>query len=331
VRALQLPDEAALLKAMGQGELEAAVDEHDRAIALAPPDVQGEIDAEGAELEDAQVSAHIAGGAQDAEGRANAEARGHAAVADLSRLAVADAARREWTEAHAEQAARAEAAERELRARGLAERIPVTDAEVAEASAQERETPAMDPAEAARLKAEQTARVEADRQARAEVSARLTPATDAEVARYGTGAQREAQAEADGTGWWNTYLAGVHAQMDAEARDLALRYPVTDTEMEAAAAQHEAREAAGAGQDRAEAAGEIRAELGALSAKVDQFVQQDAERAAKRAEMTQAAIDEPVVRGPQAEPALEASWQPGNAQGQYETQSESDYEAEMEL
>ena len=110
---------------------------------------------------------------------------------------MADAARREWTEAHAGQAARAEAAERELRARGLAERIPVTDAEVAEASAQERETPAMDPAEAARLKAEQTARVEADRQARAEASARLTPVTDAEVARYGTGAQREAEAEAE--------------------------------------------------------------------------------------------------------------------------------------
>ena len=35
VRALELPDEAALLKAMGQGELEAAVDEGDRAVALA--------------------------------------------------------------------------------------------------------------------------------------------------------------------------------------------------------------------------------------------------------------------------------------------------------
>ena len=434
VRALQLPDEAALLKAMGQGELEAAVDEHDRAIALAPPDVQGEIDAEGAELEDAQVSAHIAGGTQDAEGRANAEARGHAAVADLSRLAVADAARREWTEAHAEQAARAEAAERELRARGLAERIPVTDAEVAEASAQERETPAMDPAEAARLKAEQTARVEADRQARAEVSARLTPATDAEVARYGTGAQREAEpgaepeagAETSGSnittepepaGWWNTYLADVHAQMDAETRDLALQYPVTDAEMAAAAgrprdypapdpaeitrwrqeqAEREAQarereqvmqpedgpevtpvdpaEAAAARaaqtgrvradrEARAEAAARacpvtdaevarygasaepepeaevtyeaalagLREDLDELGTKVDKFVQQDAERAAKRAEMTQAAIDEPTVREPQAEPSLEASWQPGDTQGQYDAQAASDYEPEMEL
>ena len=68
--------------------------------------------------------------------RPEAEAEPQDAAADLARLAVADAARREWAEAHAGQAARAEAAERELRARGLAERIPVTDAEVATAAAQ---------------------------------------------------------------------------------------------------------------------------------------------------------------------------------------------------
>jgi hypothetical protein len=77
------------------------------------------------------------------------------------------------------------AAARELRERGLAERIPVTDAEVAEASAKPREVPAIDPAEAARWKAEQTAQVQAGREARAEASARLTPVMDAEIARYG--------------------------------------------------------------------------------------------------------------------------------------------------
>ena len=61
VVALELPDDAAMLKAMGQGELEAAVDEHDRAIALAPADVQAEIDQRESDLEDAQVRAHIAG------------------------------------------------------------------------------------------------------------------------------------------------------------------------------------------------------------------------------------------------------------------------------
>jgi hypothetical protein len=63
--------------------------------------------------------------------------------------------------------------------------IPVTDAEIAAASAQPRETPAPDPTEAARWRAEQTARIEADRQARAEAAARACPVTDAEIAKYG--------------------------------------------------------------------------------------------------------------------------------------------------
>ena len=505
VRALRLPDEVALLKAMGQGELEAAVDEGDRAIALARPDVQAEIDQRAAQMEDAQVRAHIAGGNQDTEAQADAEAQVQDAAADLDRLAVADSARREWAEAHAALMARGEAAERELRARGLAERIPVTDAEVAETSAEPRPFPVIDPAEAARWRAEQTARIEADRQARQEASAqacpatdaelerysgpqpgdgprvdpeaaaaaraaqtarvngdreaeaarmgrlvpitdaevaeasaqprdypapdpaevarwrqeqadreaaarereriiepearpetgtphidpdaaaadraaqaarvqaerearheasaRHTPVTDAEVSRYGVRREAEPEAGADEASRWNTYLAGVHAQMDAEARDLALRCPVTDAEMEAAAAADRAD--AEVGQDRADLAkvreaeriiepepepepepaaevtqadGErsaalagLREDLDVIGAKVNKFVQQDAERAAKRAEMTQAAIDEPVIREPQAEPSLEASWQPGDAQGQYETQAESDYEPEMEL
>ena len=57
MRALQLPDEAALLKAMGQGELEAVVDEHDRAAALAPADVQAEIDAAGSRARETPRSA----------------------------------------------------------------------------------------------------------------------------------------------------------------------------------------------------------------------------------------------------------------------------------
>ena len=331
VRALQLPDNEALARAMSQGELEVAVDAYDQALAVAPASVEQQLAEIGRQHQARAAQAQAAREAGDPAAATSASILAEMDAAELAKLRVADAARAEWAEAHAPQAAEARQAEAELRRRGLAERIPVTDAEVAEAEAQERETPAMDPAEAARLKAEQTAQAEADRQARAEASARATPVTDAEVALYGVRREAEPEAGADEASRWNTYLAGIHAQMDAETRDLALRYPVTDTEMEASAAQHEAREAAGAGQDRAEAAGEIQAELGALSAKVDEFVQQDAERAAKRAEMTQAAIDEPVVRGPQAEPALEASWQPGDAQGQYETQSESDYEAEMEL
>ena len=283
VRALQLPDEAALLKAMGRGELEAAVDEHDRAAALAPPDVQAEVGERESELEAARVRAHMAGFARDAEAEAEAQASAEAAAEDLARLAVADAARREWTEAHAGQAARAEAAGRELRHRNLAKRIPVTDAEVAAASAQERPFPVIDPAEAARWRAEQTAQVEAARQARREAAARTTPVTDAEIARYGAAAEPEAEPEAG---------------------------------------------AADSGQGRAEIVEEIRQEIKTISAKVDQLPDPAAER---RAEMEQAGIDEPVVHEPQAEPTLEASWQPGSAQAQHEPQPEQDAEPEMEI
>jgi conjugative relaxase-like TrwC/TraI family protein len=72
-------------------------------------------------------------------------------------------------------------------ARGLAERIPVTDAEIGAASARPRETPAPDPTQAAKWRAEQTARIAADRQARAEAAARACPVTDAEIAKYGAG------------------------------------------------------------------------------------------------------------------------------------------------
>ena len=211
VRALQLPDDAALLKAMGPGELETAVDEGARAMARAPAGVQADIDLRAAEWEDARIRAHIAGGARDAEAQAQAEGEAQDAAADLARLAVADAARREWTEANAGLAARAEAAERELRSRGLAERIPVTDAEVAQASAGGRETPAMDPALWAQLKAEQAARVQAGREAGAGRMARLTPVTDAEIAGYGAErpdpevSPERAAAEAD--------IAGIRAEL----------------------------------------------------------------------------------------------------------------------
>ena len=65
-----------------------------------------------------------------------------------------------------------------------------------------------------------------------------------------------------------------------------------------------------------------------LSARVDEIPDQAAER---RAEMAQAGIDEPVVHEPQAEPELEASWQPGDAQGYYEPQADQDAEPEMEI
>jgi hypothetical protein len=83
------------------------------------------------------------------------------------------------------------------------------------AAAQERETPAMDPAEWTRLKAQQTAQVEAGRQARREASARLTPVTDAEIARYGADHQPEASAGPEPEP--DTGMAEVRQSVDAAA------------------------------------------------------------------------------------------------------------------
>lgn len=314
VRALQLPDEAALLKAMGRGELEAAVDGHDRAVALAPPDVQAEIGDRQSQLEDALARVHLAGYDRDAEACAQAERDAQDAAADLARLAVADAARREWAEAHAGQAARAEAAEAELRHRGLAERIPVTDAEVATATAQERATPSIDPAEYARLKAAQAAQVEADRQARTEAAARACPVTDAELARYGT-PRPEPEPGAEPVPEWLTA---------ERARISAFLAQIHERDERGAGARPEPE----TGPDRTAVLEEIRAEAGALSAKIDQLPDPAAQR---RAEMDEAGINEPVAHGPQAEPSLESSWQPGSSQGRHEPQAETDYEPELEL
>ena len=330
VRALQLPDETALLKAMGQGELEAAVDEHDRAAALALPDVQPEIDQRTAEWEHAQVSAHIAGGAQDAEEQADAEARAKDAAADLARLAVADAARREWAEAHTGLAARAEAAEHELRSRGLVGRIPVTDAEVAEASAEPRESPPIDPDVWAQWKAEQAAEREAYRQAEAERWADRIPVTDAELelAKERDAARAEAEAASPetvgepGTGretigsqssaaWWMDYYAR-HPEFSGRDREAGRTAGEVNPERDA---------------DITDLAA-ARADLERLGELVDRIPDPAAER---RAEMDQAGIDEPVVHEPQAEPELESAWQPGDAQGYQEPAAAADAEPELEI
>ena len=121
VRALRLPDEAALLKAMNRGQLEAVKQEYIRAAAVAPPDVQAEVGDREHSLEEARAriaEAHAAGNAAAAQ-VAEAEAAGHAQ--DLARLSVADAARREWREATAVQETAAREAAAELARRGTPE------------------------------------------------------------------------------------------------------------------------------------------------------------------------------------------------------------------
>jgi conjugative relaxase-like TrwC/TraI family protein len=123
VRALRLPDDQALLRAMGRGELEASAAAGAQAAAAARPDVQAEIGERELRLQYAAARADIALGAGDTEAAAAAEAEAGGHADELARLAVADAARREWAEANAGKLAAARDAEAELRRRDQAERV----------------------------------------------------------------------------------------------------------------------------------------------------------------------------------------------------------------
>jgi hypothetical protein len=138
VVALQLPDDEALLRAMGRGELEAKVTAFDRAAAIAPPDVSREI----ADADRLRKSGLARAQAAREAGR-NAEADTAEILAgmtadELASLRVADAARREWAEAHAGEAQAARDAESELRRRDQAERV-VRAAEAVQEQQQQRE------------------------------------------------------------------------------------------------------------------------------------------------------------------------------------------------
>jgi conjugative relaxase-like TrwC/TraI family protein len=305
VLALELPDNEALIRAMSQGRLEATVDAYDQALAVAPASVEHELAELGRQHQAHAAQAQAAREAGDTAAAQSASILAEMDGAEVAKLRVADAARAEWTEAHAPQAAEARRAEQELQRRGLAarlsERIPVTDAELAEASQQPRETPPMTPERARELREAQTAELKAQQEAEAEKMARLIPVTDAEIAKYGAGA------------------AQARAEAEAEPQQADIDTGGTNISAEA--------ETEPADRDRGEARAGLREEIQALSAKVDEMSRQDAERAAGRAQIVQAAIDEPAVREPQPEPDLEAAWQPGSAQGQHE----ADAEPEMEI
>src|SRR6185503_10736214 len=122
VRALELADDQALLRAMGRGQLEAQVSAYERAAALAPRDVSAELAAADRRCKSDIARAQAAREAgQDAEAD-TAGILAEETAGELAVLRVADAARREWTEAHASEAAQARAAEAELRRRDQAER-----------------------------------------------------------------------------------------------------------------------------------------------------------------------------------------------------------------
>jgi conjugative relaxase-like TrwC/TraI family protein len=265
VVALQLPDEAAMLRAMGRGELEARVDARERAVGAAPADVSAELTSVERQHKAQATAAAAARDAGNITAAQAAEILAAMHAEEIAGLRVTDAARREWAEATAGQETAARAAERELQRRGLAARIPVSEPDGE--STREPET------EAEFL--ERLPEIRAAAEAKAEQMARLTPVTDAEIERYGG---------------------------EPEAADT--------------------------GADRAAVLEEIRAEVDAISARVDEIPDPAAER---RAEMDQAGIDEPVAHERQAGPSLEASWQPGNAQGYSAPQADQDAEPEMEI
>jgi conjugative relaxase-like TrwC/TraI family protein len=122
VVALELPGDQALLRAMGRGQLEAQVSTYQRAEALAPRDVSAEMAAADRRCKSDLARAQAAREAgRDAEAD-TAETLAGMTAGQLTSLRVADAARREWAEAHASEAAQARAAEAELRRRDQAGR-----------------------------------------------------------------------------------------------------------------------------------------------------------------------------------------------------------------
>jgi conjugative relaxase-like TrwC/TraI family protein len=278
--ALALADDQAAMRAMGRGQLEALVDEADRAAAAALPDVQADTGVTQAAWRHSAAQADIALGTGDTTAAAEHEAQAEGYAGELARLSVADAARREWAEANAAKLTAGREGAAELRRRGLAARlIPVTDAEWAEASAAERDTPPMGPEKWARLKAEQTAEVEAAKQARREAGAAAgarrdtTPIDPEKWARWKAEQQAENQAarEAQRTARAEGAAAGDHV-------DPAL-WEQWKAEQ---AAEREARQAARA-EAQAEAPAGTQVDMAWWErARAEQAAGQQAEREARR-------------------------------------------------
>ena len=296
VRALRLPDEAALLKAMNRGQLEAVKQEYIRAAAVAPPDVQAEVGDREHSLEEARAriaEAHTAGDAAAAE-TAEAEAAGHAQ--DLARLSVADAARREWREATAAQEAAAREAAAELVRRGTPETESAFLDRLHQMVTRDEATP--------------------EAQAETEAEAQPTPAAESEAEFLerlhqmvtGTGARQAAQAEAA-------------AEPEAGPGDIdpeIVRQAGEDLDAEPVRAQF------------LDGMAEIRSGTERVGELVDAMPDRQAEQ---RAQLEQEIRDEPGIRPAEAEaePSLESSWQPGNAPEATAPQAEADYEAELEM
>ena len=294
VVALALPDDQAMLRAMGRGELEARVAAHDRAAALAPRDVQAEIGGRERDLEAAQDRAVSARYVMDAEAAAEADTDAENAAQDLARLAVADAARREWAEAHAGAAEAARAAEGELQRRGNTERVARADEPAQE---QQVETDAEFHARLDRMVAEAEGREWVP-----------SPAPEPEP---------ELLSEAE-----------FHAKLDRMVTDAANRAAAAKA-AEPEAPREAERAAAAADPEREQVLEDIagiRDTVDAIDAEVERIPDSETVR---RADVEEAGINEPVMHEPQAGPELESAWQPGTDSGHYEAAADLEPEIEM--
>ena len=212
---------------------------------------------------------------------------------------MADAARREWTEAHTESATQAEAAARELRERGLAGRITETESVFLDRLHQ------------------MVTRDEATPEAQAETEAEAQAAPAAE-------------SEAEFLERLHQMVTGGEARQTAQAEAAA--------EPQAALEDIDPEIVRQAGEDldaepvRAQFLDDM-AGIRTGTERVGELVDAMPDRqAGQRAQLQQEIRDEPGIR-PQAEAesSLESSWQPGNAPEASAPQAEADYEAEIEM
>ena len=324
VVALELPDDQALLRAQGRGELEATVAAHDRAAALAPRDVQVEIGERERDLEAAQDQALNARYEMDAEVAAKADTQAENAAQDLARLAVADAARREWAEAHAGKAEAARDAERELQRRGPAEPGPhaETDAEFDERLArlvEEAEAANPSPGRVPEVRQPEPEPLP-EAMTDAEFNAHLEEMVAAAEGREPRAQEAEAEA---------LPRPMADAEFDAYLDQLVAAEPRPEAEAEAgrAQAQPEPEPRPEAEADPAAVYEEIHEDLQQIGRDIRELSDRMDAEDARRAEVRREIRDEPQA---QAQAGLEPSWQPGEAVAEpAEAAADMDMEAEI--
>lgn len=221
VRALQLPDDTAMVKAMSRGELEARVRASARVEAAAPADLSKKIRHSDQACDYTARQAEAARDAGNETLARSAAALAAAIGAQGEQMRIAQAARDEWAEGTASEAEAAGAARAELGTRGTPRwdepkrRVPAAEAA---------EVQAVDPAQAERWRTAQAELADLIREENWTLD--RTPQAEREALPDSLGywmeqrvaelAQAEEAAEAE-AGAWPEARADVQAGLEAEA------------------------------------------------------------------------------------------------------------------